>query len=73
MVWNQDFGVLDERRSEDEGDEESRLGRGTGRGPFSRVGNCGENLTITSSANAQQKCTCTPTLMFITDYMTKLD
>lgn len=38
--WNQDLGVLEERRSEEEEVEESRLGRGMGRGPFSRVGNC---------------------------------
>lgn len=42
MSRNQDFWALEERRREEEDDdeEESRLGRGTGSGPFSRVGNC---------------------------------
>lgn len=42
MSRNQDFWALEDRRreeEEEEDDEQSRLGRGTGSGPFSRVGN----------------------------------
>lgn len=41
MSRNQDFCALEDmRRGDGDDEEESRLGRGTGSGPFSRVGNC---------------------------------